>query len=92
MTKENNLDPVVQAVWPDYDEYWAMSADERHAYALEVLNQDREILGAPPLDHIPTDKELAQAQAQRDKAYQKQYHSWSARWNRLLDRLLGPAY
>lgn len=23
MTKENNLDPVVQAVWPDYDEYWA---------------------------------------------------------------------
>lgn len=86
-------DPVVsiRELWPGVDAFLAMSPEERAADALKTLNDARATVGGAPLDHFPTEAELLKSRAARKRAYQKQYNSWPARWNRFLDRILGPA-
>lgn len=88
-----NDDPLVaiREPWPGVDAFLAMSPKAREANALASLNAARARLGGAPLDHFPTEAELLQNRENRKRAYLKQYNSWRARWNRFLDRWLGPA-
>ena len=92
MITPNESHETFETVWPDFQEYVAMTQAERYAYALAVLNHDRALIGAPPLDHIPTDEELARSRAAREQAYLKKHNSWRARLNRFFDRVLGASY
>ncbi|WP_125711217.1 hypothetical protein [Lacticaseibacillus porcinae] len=91
MINKNDSEAELKAFWPDFEDYLKLPVAEQDAITLNHLNEQRALIGGPPLDHIPTDQELKAEQAERDAEYQKQYHSWSARWNRFLDRILGPA-
>lgn len=91
MTEKDDPLAAIRESWPGVDAFLAMSPEQREADALKTLNDARATVGGLPFDHFPTEAELLRSRAERKRAYQKQYHSWSARWNRLLDRLLGPA-
>ena len=91
MTEKDDPLAAIRESWPGVDAFLALPPEEREADALKTLNDARATVGGAPLDHFPTETELLQSRADCDQAYQKQYHSWPARWNCLLDRLLGPA-
>ncbi|KRL42188.1 hypothetical protein [Lacticaseibacillus manihotivorans] len=91
MTENDDPLAAIRESWPGVDAFLAMSPEAREADALETLNAARATVGGTPLDHFPTEAELLQNRENRKRAYLKQYNSWRARWNRFLDRLLGPA-
>lgn len=91
MIDKDKAQATFNAVWPDFKEYTAMSESQRHAYTLQELNATRLELGAAPLDHIPTELEVKRYWKREAQAYHARNNTCRARWNRLLDRLLGPA-
>lgn len=91
MIDKDKAQATFNAVWPDYQEYMAMSESQRYAYTLQELNATRLELGAEPLDHIPTESEVKHYWTRAAQAYQARNNTWRARWNRFLNRLLGPA-
>lgn len=91
MTEQGDPLVAIRESWPGVDAFLAMSPEAREADALETLNAARATVGGASLDHFPTEAELLQNRENRKQVYHRQYNSWRARWNRLLDRLLGPA-
>lgn len=91
MTEHDDPLAAIRESWPGVDAFLAMSPEAREVDTLETLNAARATVGGAPLDHFPTEAELLQNRENRKQAYCRQYNSWRARWNRLLDCLLGPA-
>lgn len=91
MINKDEAEETFKRVWPDWDEYAAMSKEERTAYTLQQLNAARAEIGGPPLDHLLTNAEIKAYWDAQEAAYRAEQNTWRARWNRFLDRLLGPA-
>lgn len=89
MTEYDDSLAAIRESWPGVDAFLAMSPEAREVDALDTLNAARATVGGAPLDHFPIEAELLQNRENRKQAYRRQHNTWHARWNRLLDRLLG---